>query len=356
MKRITGWALVLVLTFLALPLHADLESAKAAYQRGAQLEQAKQYNAAITEYQSALAAEPRYAYAWKQIGNCRYYLGDKAGALQAYDEYLAVVKTDAKTQAFTDRLRAEAPAPAAAAAVTGAVAVATRWRAGLDFGYHTLSFSQWNEDWKSVPASSGSTYPTIDSGLSLGATFGYRVIPKLDLGLDIDYYIVGTSLKATASGGGISYESSTTYNFDAIWIGPSVGYDLLQLSNGLTVNGGLALGWFSLMGAGSDGTSTYTFYGISSSSSSKSTYSGSSLGTKAKLGLSWKASALFTATLDVGYRIASIPKISYSSSNTSGSTTVTSTGTLSRFGATSSGDLALDYSGLDLRLGAELRF
>jgi tetratricopeptide (TPR) repeat protein len=71
--------MVLGLLLSAAALRADLAGAQAAYKKGLDLVKAKQYQEAISAFEASLAAEPRYAYSWKYIGTCRYYLGDKPG-------------------------------------------------------------------------------------------------------------------------------------------------------------------------------------------------------------------------------------------------------------------------------------
>lgn len=366
MKQRWGLALLLGL-LLGAGLQADVKEAQAAYGRGLALERAKDYQAAITEYEASLAAEPRYAYAKRQIGTCRYYLGDKVGALKAYDNYLAVVSTDAQTRAFADKLRDQLKAAgvtvgggeagsseAAGGSGSAAAAEAVKpWRLGADIGLAMLSFKAWNDDWKSVPATSGSTYPTIDSAITIGMLAGYRVLPKLELGLNLDYILAGVGLKATISSGAISVETNNAYRFYALWTGPYADYDLWSNANGFSLNGGLGLGYLTLLGAGLESKSTVTVLGAKTESSSSTTYSGSTFGFLGKLGLIWEPSPRFKAYFDAGYRLASIAKVSYSTKPSTGASV---SGTLGRFGPGQSGDMPLDYSGLDLKLGVAIQF
>jgi hypothetical protein len=102
---LTGMIVFGLSLFVASGLHASVEGAKAAFMRGQASEKAKNYKEAINEYQTALKEYPTYIYANKQLGNCYYYLGDKAKALKNYDIYLSYKKDDATTKAFADRLR-----------------------------------------------------------------------------------------------------------------------------------------------------------------------------------------------------------------------------------------------------------
>jgi hypothetical protein len=346
------WILALALGLAPLALQADVAAARAAFGRGQALEKAKNYPAAIQEYRAALAAEPRFAWAYKQLGNCYYYSGDKAQALRNYDAYLRVVKNDPNTQAFADRLRTQVPggeAPeAAAATVAAAKGAGKTWRIAPTLGYHMLSFKDWNDLVKpaNAPTDPNTTYPTVSSGLSLGVGFGYALGTALELGLDLDYYMVGTQSKSKST----FFESTTDYNFNLLWAGPQLSYAFARVAGGkLAFDAGLGLGFGILMGGSSGKSKSGT-----SESTSKATYSGSGVGFKARVGADWDFSPGFGLGLDLGYRILSVPKVEYSSTFTpsTGSPT-TSSGT---FKKAANEDLALDYSGLDMKLGFNIRF
>lgn len=295
-KGILRLAAALALALSASGLQADVAAAQAAYKAGMEKDKLKDYQGAMSEYQAALAAEPRYAYAWRQIGNDRYYLGDKAGALEAYDKYLAVVKNDPRTQAFADRLRSQvgataavAPAEPASQGPSGAGDKVRFFDVGLNLGYHSLAFGAWNEDWKSYPITGD--YPVITSAYSAGLRFGYHLLPKLDLGLDADYFLAG--VKYTLSSG--SYSSTANYNFNAVWLGPAVSWTFFMLHNGSTANVGLGVGYMTLMGAGVKSSDN-------AGASATSDYSGSTVGFKGQLGFEYNPGKPFGAKLDMGDR------------------------------------------------------
>lgn len=336
-----------VLLLFAAPqaLHADAAKAKALFEQGLVLERAKDFKGAIAKYQAALAAEPRYAWAHRQIGTCQYQLGDKAAALRSYDAYLAVVKNDARTQAFADRLRQElGPSPSAPAAA-GADGDLRKWRLAPTLGFHTLSFKDWNESVTPANPVSGSTYPTVSSGLSVGLGLGYALSQALELGLDLDYFLVGAQSKSSGTGS----ETTIDYNFNLLWLGPQARYTFARAAGGkLAWSAGLGLGYGMLM-SGYEGKSTSP----GSGSTFKGTLSGGGLGFKLGAGAQWAFSPGFSLGLDLGYRILSVAKVDVSGSSTSGGTTTTMDYTLKKAG---NADMPLDYSGLDSKLGFHLRF
>lgn len=361
MKKMLCTLLGLVL--LPLALRADLIEAKGHLDKGIAFERDKKYSEALAEYEWALKSEPGYHRAWRQIGNCRYHLGDKPGALQAYDTYIAAVDDEA-TRGYADRLRASIPgspsapprpgaAPAAAMpenAMGGALSqnqTATsadkRWRVGLDFGYQSVNFKGFNDFWKSFPSAPGSDIPSIEGGVSFGLKPAYRILPALDLGLDLDWNIVGMKVKIT----GLTYEDNVTYDFSTVWLGPSVVYHVYTFPNDMVVNVGLGVGYMTMVGAGakSDRTSS-----ISGKSSSTTTYSGSTVGFRAKVGWDWPLKEWLVGNLDLGYRFANISKVDYKTTTSSGGS---SSGTLKD---SNNADMPFDYSGLDMRAGLNLRF
>jgi hypothetical protein len=351
-------ALLGALALSASGLKADMAGAQAAYKRGMDKDKLKDYQGAMSEYQAALAAEPRYAYAWRQIGNDRYYLGDKAGALEAYDKYLAVVKNDPRTQAFADRLRSQLGATAAvapAAAASPSEEEMRQWRVGATLGYETVGFSAYNEDWKSIPMAAGSDVPKVSSGLSLGGVVGYRLMPKLELGLDLDYSLVSVTYRASYTyGPGATSQTDTTENFNTLWVGPRVSYDLL-IQPKVRLGALLGVGYMTMMGAGEDSKTSYSW--LSQQGKYSASYSGSTVGFKLGATGLWKISQLFYVNMDLAYRLATIGKVARSwSSSPPGGTTTNGSDTYQRFGLSSSGDMPFDYSGLDFKMGANLCF
>jgi hypothetical protein len=251
------------------------------------------------------------------------------------------VKNDPNTQAFADRLRTqvpggEAPAAAGAAAATAVKGGGKKWRIAPTLGYHLLSFKDWNDIAKpaNTPASPGTTYATVSSGFSLGAGFGYALSQALELGLDLDYYLVGAQAK---SGTGAA-ASTTDYNFNLLWAGPQASYTFARVAGGkLGFDAGLGLGFGILMGS---------FNVKNPGASINGSISGSGLGFKAKLGADWDFSPGFGLGLDLGYRILSVPKVEVALNG----------GNSFTFKKAGNTDLPLDYSGLDMKLGFNIRF
>lgn len=100
------FAALFLAIFAAIPAHASVADAAEAYRRGATLERSGDYEAALVEYQAALAHEPNYFYAYRQIGNCQVRLRQPQRALEAYDRYLAARPGDVQMRDYADRLRA----------------------------------------------------------------------------------------------------------------------------------------------------------------------------------------------------------------------------------------------------------
>jgi hypothetical protein len=224
-----------------------------------------------------------------------------------------------------------------------------RWRVGLDLGVHTVAFGAYNSDWKSMPLSG--EIPQISEATSLGLVAGFRVLPALELGLDMDYYLVQVEYRISSLSG--SFTQSTTERYNALWIGPRLGWDFLlrrRFHMGLQAG----LGYLGLLNAGED--STYSSF--SSSSSDTASFSGSTVGFKGGLEAYWRISHRFGLSFDLGYRVATIGQATYSGSSTSSTGAKTNfSGTLHRFGPGSSGgNMPLDYSGLDFKVGTDLSF
>ncbi len=109
MRKLSGKRFVatmmLALWAVSIPGSAGVEEAKAAYARGMALEKTKNYAGAAMEFEAALRESPNYFYAIKQLGTCRYYLGDKAAALGCYEAYLQQQPSDTAAASFAQSLR-----------------------------------------------------------------------------------------------------------------------------------------------------------------------------------------------------------------------------------------------------------
>jgi tetratricopeptide (TPR) repeat protein len=78
----------------------DSKGAKEAYGLGVDLQTIKDYWGALEQYQIAHRADPTFAPAIKQMGDCYYLLGDPAKAREAYGQYLALNPADSRSQGF----------------------------------------------------------------------------------------------------------------------------------------------------------------------------------------------------------------------------------------------------------------
>lgn len=196
-----------------------------------------------------------------------------------------------------------------------------RWLLHPRLGVHTLSFKDWNDYYSGLASSADIKFPVVSLGYSAGLGLGYRLTPSMDLGLDTDFFWVSTELKTP--------KIDVLYNFSLLWIGPQFTYSFSKPSKPFVLDAGVGMGYLTLVGAGSTG-------GVVSS------YEGTGLGYLGKLGVGWRLSSGTVAMLDVGYRVATVPSVKVSSGSGVG-------GTLKKVGGT--GDLVLDYSGLDFKLG-----
>lgn len=339
-------------------LHADVKQAQALYAQAKALQNQKQYQAAIPLYIKSLHAEPRYAYSYKEIGTCKYMLGDKAGALEAYKRYLAAVPKDAAVQGMVTRINSElGAAPATGLAEpTGDEAPTARsrktgdgesaellWHSGfalsLGFGYNTYAMTDWNEYFKTP--STTSSGGTITSGFQVGLNVGYAMSAAMKLGLDVDYLMASSA--ETYSGGG-----STTYNFPALWLGPKFEYGIVMGSVKIPIQ--LGVGWMTLSGAG--GKSTFGSF------SSSFNYTGSGFGVKLGSGLDWAIGKTFSMSLNLGYRVMAgiTPVVGISSSSSGGSGGSFTLTKASSGGLGTPGNLVMDYSGLHAGLGLNFVF
>jgi hypothetical protein len=109
------FALLVALCPAANGIGADNANAKEAYMRGIQLETVKDYTGAIQAYEESLKADPDYAWAWRELGNCHFYLNERSEALDCYQQYLKVKPDDSKVAGLAKALQAQ-PAPAVAGA------------------------------------------------------------------------------------------------------------------------------------------------------------------------------------------------------------------------------------------------
>lgn len=67
----------------------------------------KNYAQAAGLYLRAIQGESKNRWAWQGLGNARFYLGDKADALDAYEEAYRFSGKDEKLKALVEKLEGE---------------------------------------------------------------------------------------------------------------------------------------------------------------------------------------------------------------------------------------------------------
>jgi hypothetical protein len=107
------WGALFVTAFLipASYLAADDDSAESYYQRGLKLERVRSYDAAASFYDAAVKKDPQFAAAFKELGNCHYYLGDKMQAYRDYQAYLLLRPDDQVIAALAAKIVPPTPTP-----------------------------------------------------------------------------------------------------------------------------------------------------------------------------------------------------------------------------------------------------
>jgi hypothetical protein len=370
----TGAVLAGFLLGVSYPARAYTPQALAQFNAGRQFQAAKQWSQAAAAYNAALKADPTLTAAYKSLGTVYYQAGDRKGALYFYDRYLTYYPTDTATKAFADRLRASVAGPAAPQAQSqtatgtqaagaapvqaGAAAETTpppfkqRWAVSVNGAYNTYSFTDWNSTYGPGSAAAALalaqgyavTGSTINNGYSFGGSIDYYCLRNLMLALDVDYFLAGSSLSQSGVIDGANETATLKFNFPVIWAGPSAYVVFPGLIPHCNLRFGGGAGYLFLIGASGTYDVTATEGGASGSDNATSTMSGSALGAKLDAGLDWFFNAGYSLGIDVGYRMASIPKVTespaYISSDYGGN------GTLLQANGS---DLPFDYSGLYIK-------
>lgn len=246
---------------------ADAAGAAAAFKLGQQYQGAKQWGAAVKEYQAALKADPRYYPAYKALGTTYYQAGDRKGALVYYDRYLAMNPADTATKAFADKLRAQlgGAAPAAAAtpaggagtdAAAGTVAASTGkfrpgWSAGLGAGIVMTDGSDVAKFYAGAPSTVKAPGGAMALGFDLAAGYAFAGGTVLDFQVVLgpnrthtaDNSVGSFVAKETWAISHMGFFISPGYRFkmgDSWWLEPHVGLGYLTatLADTLQVGGG----------------------------------------------------------------------------------------------------------------------
>ena len=324
MKKGIMFMVMALLFFAATQVHATAEGAKAAFMKGLAKEKAKDYQGAITDYQAALQEYPGYIYANKQMGNCYYYMGDKAQALKNYDAYLAVKKDDATTKAFADKMR-----PAGDSAAQGAEGSSEGSKVKINPSFYlgpTLSYMMIGGD-DLITGISGATVSTVAfaGGLNLGYQLdngffvggGYELLARVST--------VGFSASGFSGAAAIDVISESVF-----FVEP--GYRF-PLSRKIALLGGLKLGYAS---------DSLTFGSSSSSSVAAVAITGSGLMYEPEAGIQFILGHRVGLNLNLGYRIDSVTPSAV------GGVAISSSGSAPAF--------SIVNSGMQLSLGLNIYF
>lgn len=291
--RAQGWGILGVAFLMALAsvsAHADTAAAAADYKQAQQFQAAKQWGAAVKAYQAALAAEPRYIWAYKGLGTTYYLAGDKKGALTYYDRYLQSNPSDTATKAFADKLRASLGGAAPAAASPAAPAAAVQTSAGkspiqgISFGLGLEGLLAGADDLNEGNSSGGKAFTgTFAFGADLGLDYGFA-----------NGFVVGGKF---GYGPNRSHSLDTgfgtvTANVNNLLLGLSPGYRFV-LGNDSWIDARLDIDYVMA-------TVTYAGFGTST------TYTGSGFGAVPQVAYVHKIGESFGVSAGLGYMISSV--------------------------------------------------
>jgi hypothetical protein len=98
-----------LLIFIQPVISLQAQAIEQVYKNGLALERTKRYSEAVKAFEEAIAINPRYAWAYRDLGTCYYYLGDMESARHAYAQYLALNPRDTQTKAFVAYLERKQP-------------------------------------------------------------------------------------------------------------------------------------------------------------------------------------------------------------------------------------------------------
>ena len=330
--RAQGWGILGVAFLIALAsvsVHADTAAAAADYKQAQQFQAAKQWGAAVKAYQAALAAEPRYIWAYKGLGTTYYLAGDKKGALTYYDRYLQSNPSDAATKAFADKLRASlGAAPAAAAPVPAAAASSYSGKsplAGLSFGLGLDGLLASADD---INQLLGSNPPqTFQSSFGFGADLG------VDYGFANGFVIGGKFAYGPNRSHALTYSdgSSDTVAINNLMIAVSPGYRI-AMGEKSWIDLRVDLGYLIVTG-----TETVAYNGFSQAY----TFTSSGYAVIPQVAYVYKINSNFGLSGGLGYMISSAspvnddkgqPLLIYSSTGSTSNFAVTTGGPFIRIG------------------------
>jgi hypothetical protein len=331
--RAQGWGILGVAFLMALAtasVHADTAAAAADYKQAQQFQTAKQWGAAVKAYQAALAAEPRYIWAYKGLGTTYYLAGDKKGALVYYDRYLQSNPSDTATQAFADKLRASlgagaAPAAPAPAAAAGAAYAEKSPIAGLSFGLGL----------DGLLASADDINQLLGSGATqtFQSSFGFGADLAADYGFANGFVIGGKFAYGPNRSHALTYSdgSSDTIAINNLMLAISPGYRM-AMGGQSWIDLRLDLGYLMVTG-----TETYAYNG----SSQSYTFTSSGYAVIPQVAYAHKIGSNFGISGGLGYMISSAspvnddkgqPVLIYSSDGSSKNFAVTTGGPFIRVG------------------------
>jgi tetratricopeptide (TPR) repeat protein len=299
MSRFHWIACLSLLTALSLarPVLADLAGAEAAYRRGVLLEKQGNDRDALVEYQDALQHYSTYYYAYRQIGNCEVRLGQRAKAVEAYEQYLAADPMDANVRDYTARLKKSlSPSPATAPAQEAESQQG--YFASVELSPLFLSAGDVNA---LVP--DGSTKASAPVAMSYGIEGGWRHASGL--------FIKAGFFSGAAKAYSWKQDSDTTTmtiqsSLSAFYVAPGYRYQL-PLSLPIAISAELRLGQAQV-----SGTYTSDFSGVSKSQNSFST--GVTL-LQPRLQADYLLMPHLSAQLSLGFNSADLSPVSIANGN-----------------------------------------
>jgi hypothetical protein len=335
---LSGGLFLFAAFFVPVRSFAGLTEAKEAYSRGIVQERARHYEVALAEYQACVAEEPGYYWAYKQIGNCDYYLGRKQEALTAYQRYLDQNPADSAVRNFADKLKLELDA---AGKLTANQPVATptpvehHWSIQAGGGYGAYSMTEFNS-W-AASEFGGMSLPGGGEVMLTGERYFTR---NVSAGIYARYSWANFDYLSNSNYG----PTTAHYSFPIWYFGPQVAYTFPQVMARTDFKLGLNAGYAML--SGSYGLLTFSNF----SNYDRVDYSGSGWGLSAYLTQTWDLNSFVSIDTILNYRVLRIGSVSFT--RESGSTAFS---TWADWPTNSDGSARpLDYSGLFLGVGLGL--
>jgi tetratricopeptide (TPR) repeat protein len=231
------------------PAHAQNQPVQA-YINGNTLYSQKNYDAAITNYQTAVQLSPRFWQAYQGLGNCYYAKGNTSSALYCYqraldlnpnDPYLPqIIQTLNNTLAATSNTTSSTNDSAAGSVSDyGSVNRNLPRKRKVVF---EIEDSDWIGGWNDLQTYFSNQITTTDTvvGVKLGIGAAYSVTPYFQFGAKFQY-LEKTPQVITSDG------LTATYNETALG-GAAEAEFTLPTNNGTNFVSSLQVGYYSLVG------------------------------------------------------------------------------------------------------------